>query len=94
MSITALIMINAEPGAIAELGTQLADIDGITEAHSVAGGDVDLVAIAKVETHDDIAKVVTEGISKLSGILNTNTLIAFRSYSTQAIDAAFEGFGD
>jgi len=53
MSITALIMINAEPGAIAELGTQLADIDGITEAHSVAGGDVDLVAIAKVETHDE-----------------------------------------
>ena len=94
MSITAIVLINAEPDTIAELGTQLTEIDGVAEAHSVAGGDVDLVAVVKVQDHEAIARVVTESIAKLDGIRSTNTLIAFRSYSNSSMRAAYEGFGD
>ncbi len=94
MSVSAIVLIEAQPDAIARLGPELAAIEGVAEAHSVAGGTVDLVAIVKVPDHDGIAAVVTDKISKLEGITTTQTLIAFRSYDNDTLDAAFEGFGD
>ena len=91
--ITAFVLIEAEPDAIAELGQALADTEGVREAHSVAGSDTDLVAIVVVPDHEAIATTVTERISKLSGIIDTTTLIAFRSYSSEQLDASYEGFG-
>ena len=91
--ITAFVLIEAEPDAIAELGQALADTEGVREAHSVAGSDTDLVAVVAVPDHQAIAATVTERISKLPGITNTTTLIAFRSYSSEQLDASYEGFG-
>ena len=94
MGITAIVLIEAEPDAIAELGPRLTEIEGVSEAHSVAGGETDLVAIVKVADHEAIAAVVTERIAKLKGIRATSTMIAFRSYSAETLDAAYDGFGD
>ena len=94
MTVTAIVLIKAEPSAISDLGPKLTEIPGVSEAHSVAGSDIDLVAIVRVADHEAIATVVTESISKLAGIEQTNTMIAFRSYSADAINAAYEGFGD
>ncbi len=90
--ITAFVMIEARPDAIAELGHALADTPGVRETHSVAGSDVDLIAILAVPDHEGVATAVTERISKLDGVLNTTTMIAFRQYSTAELDAAYEGF--
>ena len=65
MGITAIVLIEAEPDAIADLGPRLTEIDGVAEAHSVAGGDTDLVVIVKVTDHESIARVITEHIAKL-----------------------------
>ncbi len=92
--ITAFVLIGADPDAIAGLAPALAEIDGVREAHSVAGGDTDLVAIVRVPTHRDIATVVTERIAKLAGVRSTGTMIAFRSYSDDQLEAGYEGFGD
>ncbi len=94
MTINALVMITADPSAIADLGPRLTEIPGVTEAHSVAGGDCDLVAMVRVDDHEGVAVVVTESISRLPGIRATSTLIAFRSYSAETLDAAFDGMGD
>lgn len=94
MGITAIVLIEAQPDAIAELGPRLTEIDGVVEAHSVAGGDIDLVAIVKVDDHESVARVITEHIAKVPGIRSTSTMIAFRSYSAEVLDAAYDGFGD
>ncbi len=94
MSVSAIVLIEAQPDTIARLGSELAAIEGVSEAHSVAGSTIDLVAIVKVKDHDGIAAVVTDQISKLDGITKTQTLIAFRSYDNDTLDAAYEGFGD
>jgi len=94
MGITAIVLIEAEPDAIADLGPRLTEIDGVAEAHSVAGGDTDLVVMVKVNDHESIARVITEHIARLDGIRSTSTMIALRSYSAEVLDAAFEGFGD
>ena len=89
--ITAFVLIKAVADRIADLGPQLAAIDGVAEAHSIAG-HVDLVAVLRVPSHEAVADVVTQHISRLPGVSSTETLIAFRNYSPADDAAAFEGF--
>jgi DNA-binding Lrp family transcriptional regulator len=86
--ITAFVLIDARPDRIAELAEELADVDGVYEVYSVAG-DVDIVAVARVRDHDQLADVVTHGIARCDGILSTRTLLAFRAYGSRDIAAAF-----
>lgn len=46
-------------------------------------GEWDLTALLWVENHDEIARIVPEHISMLPGVLATNTVIAYRAYSTR-----------
>ena len=92
--ITAFVLIEAEPDAIAELAPALAEVEGVAESHSVAGSEAALVAILKVNDHQAIATTVTHGVAKLRGITGTRTLIAFQSYSSDELTAGYEGFGD
>jgi DNA-binding Lrp family transcriptional regulator len=95
--ITAIVLIQAEADIIPEAAQSIADIDGVTAVYSCAG-DVDLIAMVKVAAHEDLADLVPGRISKVPGVLNTDTHIAFRSYSRTVTDAAFgigmEGGGD
>jgi len=86
--ITAFVLINAEQSRIAELAQELAEVDGVYEVYSVAGS-VDIVAVIRVRDHDDLADVVTKRMSALTGIVDTNTLLAFRAYSRHDLEAMF-----
>jgi DNA-binding Lrp family transcriptional regulator len=86
--LTAFVLINAEQRRIAALAEELADVEGVYEVYSVAG-DVDIVAVIRVRDHDDLAEVVTKRMSLLAGIIDTNTLLAFRAYSRHDLDAMF-----
>jgi DNA-binding Lrp family transcriptional regulator len=90
--IVAFVLIQARPDAIADLGPALADTEGVREVHSVAGSEVDLVAVLAVPDHEAIAVAVTEHISKLDGVIDTTTMIAFRQYSTAELDASYDDF--
>lgn len=92
--INAFVLIKSRPDAIAELAPALAALDGVREAHSVAGSDTDIIVIVTVPDHEGVATVVTEEIVKLPGVVETRTMIAFRSFSDGQLDASFEGFGD
>ncbi|MGA0209969.1 MAG: Lrp/AsnC family transcriptional regulator [Candidatus Nanopelagicales bacterium] len=86
--ITALCFIQVAPDSINEAGQAIADIDGVHAAYSVTG-DIDLIALLEVKDHDAVATVVTDGISKVPGVLSTQTHISFRTYSQRDIDAGF-----
>jgi DNA-binding Lrp family transcriptional regulator len=80
--VSALVLINAEPGRVAALGRELADTPGVQAAYSVAG-DEDLVAVVRAADHEELAELVTERVAALEGIERTRTLIAFRVYSRE-----------
>ncbi|MBY5162348.1 Lrp/AsnC family transcriptional regulator [Salsipaludibacter albus] len=92
--IHAFVLMNVAPEHIAEVAERTAAFDGVQSAHSVAGSEADVVAVLAVSSHDEIAAVVTEHLVTLPGILSTRTMIAFRSYSPDELDAAWEGIGD
>jgi DNA-binding Lrp family transcriptional regulator len=84
--VAAFVLIKAAPARIAALASELAEVDGVAEVYSVAG-DEDLVVVVRVRRHDDLADVVTRRIAGHEGILETRTLIAFRSYSRHDLEA-------
>ena len=92
--ITAIVLIDCATDSIPEVAQALADLPGVSEVYSVAG-HVDLIAIVRVRQFEEIADVIAGDISKLPGVLNTETHIAFRAYSRHDLDAAFAiGFVD
>jgi DNA-binding Lrp family transcriptional regulator len=84
----AIVLIQAERSALATLGGDLADIEGVAEAYSVTG-DWDFVAILRLREHDELARVVTGKISQLSGVVRTSTMVAFEVYSRHDLEALF-----
>ena len=62
--ITAIVLIDCATDSIPEVAETLANLDGVSEVYSVAGG-VDLIAIVRVREFDQIAEVIAGGISKV-----------------------------
>lgn len=86
--ITAIVLVHTAVDRIPETAQAIADLDGVSEVYSCAG-DVDLVAIVKVREHEQLADVIAGRLSKIEGVVATDTHIAFRSYSKADTDAAF-----
>jgi DNA-binding Lrp family transcriptional regulator len=86
--ITAIVMITTESDRIPEVAESIAGLNGVSEVYSVAG-DADLIAIVRVREFDAIAEVIAGQLSKVPGVLHTDTHIAFRAYSRHDLDATF-----
>lgn len=86
--ITAIVFISAEVSRIPEVAEQIAELPGVSEVYSVTG-EIDLIAIVRVVSHEQVAEVVADQLNKVSGVLSTETHIAFRAYSTHDLEAAF-----
>lgn len=92
--ITAIVLIDADVDRIPEAAREVAEIDGISEVYSVTG-NVDLIAIARVRRHEDLAGVVADRLGKVEGIRGTQTYIAFQAFSKHDLESAFAiGLGD
>ncbi|BDE07202.1 AsnC family transcriptional regulator [Vulcanimicrobium alpinum] len=87
--ITALVLLNVEPGRVRSLAEELLEIDGVTECYSVAG-PYDLVAIVRVREHEQLSDLVTERIASCSGINATETLIAFRAFAKRDLGMVWD----
>jgi DNA-binding Lrp family transcriptional regulator len=86
---TAFVLISAEPSRIADLATELAEVEGVAEVYSTAG-DADIVAVVRVHSHEDLADVVTKQIVSHRGILSTRTLVAFQVFSQRDVAALWD----
>jgi DNA-binding Lrp family transcriptional regulator len=84
----AIVLISADRSALATLGGELADIEGVAEAYSVTG-DWDFVAILRLREPEQLAQVVTGRISQLPGIERTHTMVAFEAFSRHDLEALF-----
>lgn len=82
-------MLQAERQRIQETAEALAGVPGVREVYSVTG-DWDIVAILKLAQYEDLDDVVTGHLRKVEGIVKTQTMLAFRTYSEDLLD---QGFG-
>jgi DNA-binding Lrp family transcriptional regulator len=86
--LTAFVLIRATRQSLGELGPQLADLEGVAEVYTVTG-EWDFIAIVRVREHEELARVVTQQLAKLSGIERTQTMVAFQQFSPHDLEAMF-----
>jgi len=84
----AIVLVEAERGAMPTLGGRLAEIDGVGQVYSVTGV-WDFVVIVHLQRHDQLADVVTAGIGQVEGVSRTQTLVAFEAFSKHDLEALF-----
>ena len=89
--VAAVVLMRAERHRIPEAARQVAGIPGVAEVYSVSG-EWDLVGIIRVPDWEQIATVVTERLARVEGLTATHTLVAFRVYSSEDMEAAFDIF--
>lgn len=86
--VSAIVLLNIERDMINQVADQLANLDGISEVFSVAG-QYDLVAILRVNTNESLADLVTSKMLQVDGITDSETLIAFKTYSKHDLESMF-----
>ena len=86
--LTAFILIRSTREGLTHLGPELADVEGVAEVYTVTG-DWDFVAIVRVREHDDLAKVVTQHLTRLKDVEKTQTMVAFQQFSAHDLEAMF-----
>ncbi|GAA2036123.1 Lrp/AsnC ligand binding domain-containing protein [Yaniella flava] len=86
--VTAFVMIKTDTNRIPEIANDLADKEGITQVYSVTG-HWDLIAMVRVREFDQLEDVISDRLSKVSGIRDTETLLAFRAYSQHDLEEGF-----
>ena len=86
--ITAIVFVKADVASIPEVAEAIASLEGVSEVYSVTG-KIDLIALVRVREHEDIASVVADRLNKVPGVTETETHIAFRTYSQHDLESAF-----
>jgi DNA-binding Lrp family transcriptional regulator len=86
--ITAIVFVKADVARIPQVAEAIAAVEGVTEVYSVTG-QIDLIAMVRVRDHEDVARVVADEVNKVAGVMETETHIAFRTYSRHDLEAAF-----
>jgi DNA-binding Lrp family transcriptional regulator len=86
--IHAFVLIKADREAMHSLGGKLADVEGVTEAYSITG-EWDFVAILRLRQAEELAELVTGRLSRIRGIKETHTMVAFEVFSQHDLEAMF-----
>jgi DNA-binding Lrp family transcriptional regulator len=86
--ITAIVFVKADVARIPEVAEGIAALEGVSEVYSVTG-QIDLIALVRVRRHEEVAAVVADQLNKVTGVLGTETHIAFRAYSRHDLESAF-----
>jgi len=86
--VNAIVLLNVESARINFVAEQLVEFDGVSEVYSVAG-QYDLVVLIRARDDEQIASLVTEHLLQVEGLLSSETLIAFRTFSRHDLDRMF-----
>ncbi len=86
--VSAVVLLKIDRGMINTVADSLAEMEGVSEVYSVAGR-YDLVAVIRVGNNDALAELVTNQMLFVDGILDSETLIAFRVFSRHDLESMF-----
>jgi len=86
--ITAIVFVQAAVDRIPEVAEAIAQLPEVSEVYSVTG-EIDLIALVRVRSHEQIADAVADRLNKVDGVLATETHVAFRAYSRHDLESVF-----
>lgn len=91
--ITAFVMMKTDPHKIPETARDIANVDEVEAVYSVTG-KWDLVAMVRTAAFENLSDVIPAKIARVATIYDTETMVAFRTYSDTELEAGFALGGD
>jgi DNA-binding Lrp family transcriptional regulator len=76
---TAIILLKTDRKRVTRIAEQLLELRDVSEVYSVSGR-FDLLVVIRCSSIDKIETVITDDLLKTEGILDSETMFAFRSY--------------
>jgi DNA-binding Lrp family transcriptional regulator len=76
---TAIVMLKTDRKRVTNIAEQLLELPDISEVYSISGR-YDLMVIIKCGSIDKIEGVITDELLRTEGIVDSETMFAFRSY--------------
>jgi DNA-binding Lrp family transcriptional regulator len=87
--VSAIVLINTQRGEVNETAQRLLEIEGVADVYSVTG-EYDLVALLRFQHYEDLADVVTRHMQQIPTITKTHTLMAFKCFSRDDLQQAWD----
>jgi DNA-binding Lrp family transcriptional regulator len=75
----AFVLVKCDPGQLEKVASQVMEIDGVSEVHSITG-PWDLIVKLYAADHDAFGDVIPGQLQRIPGIRDTETLLAFRAF--------------
>jgi len=76
---TAIVLLKTDRKRVTGIAEQLLELRDVTEVYSVSGR-FDILVVIRCNSIDKIETVITDEVLKAEGILDSETMFAFRSY--------------
>ena len=86
---TAIVMLKTDRKRVTNIAEQLLELPDISEVYSISGR-YDLLVMIKSESIDKIESVITDELLRTEGIVDSETMFAFRSYDKREGGGAVE----
>ncbi|HOW67694.1 MAG TPA: Lrp/AsnC ligand binding domain-containing protein [Candidatus Paceibacterota bacterium] len=86
---TAIILLKVDHKKVTGTAEKLLDIPAVSDVYSISGR-YDLLAIIQCDSVDMIESVITDHLLKTDGIVDSETMFAFRSYDKREDGRAIE----
>ena len=75
---TAIILLKVDHAKVTGTAEAVLEMPDVSEVYSISGR-YDLMAIIKCQNIDEIESVITDHLLKIEGIIDSETMFAFRS---------------
>ena len=86
---TAIVLLKIDHRKVTDTAERILEIPSVSEVYSISGRH-DLMVIIKCESVDMIEYVITVGLLKTEGIVDSETMFAFRSYEKREAGRAID----
>ena len=86
---TAIVLLKTDRNKVTNTAEKILAIPSVAEVFSVSG-KYDLLVVIKCESVDMIEYVITDGLLKTEGILDSETMFAFRSFDKKEAGKAVD----
>jgi DNA-binding Lrp family transcriptional regulator len=86
--VTAIVTLKVDRQRVNDIALRLSELNGITEVYSVSGR-YDLIALIRTKDTETLSDIVTGSMLKIEGIVDSETLLAFRVHSKHDLDSMF-----
>ncbi len=75
----AFVLVRCDLGKVEQVANAIMEIEGVSEVHSITG-PWDLIVKLYAPDYDAFGDLIPDGLQKVAGIRDTETLLAFRAF--------------